>query len=525
MSGPALKGSGGPIALSLSQRPLPMPPLRPSAALADASGGRGGAGTAVAEPAVGQSSWLESAHSFDPAELELSDSAAAAEPKAWPANPFTPAPPTVLAEGAGFDTAPNTLPIFGLKRVVPNLRAPGRPRRRERSGGHGRAGSWGPVALVLTGTVLLLLVVAGALLVPELLRESETTQVDELLAEGRLRFRAASLAQEPEIVLEELELAVASVEEALKLEPGHEEAAAFGAEIEGALLQINLIVQPQDVTVVLDFSTLVAPPFALGAVEVGGEEVYVLDGSGGRVFALPIEGAGEPVTLLRRGEQVGTQTAGEPISMHWVANESSLYILDAERQIFRYSPGAGLSAIVLPNAEALGSVDAIATEGTAVYLLDVAGGSVWRYATGPDGLLTEGVPVVERVELSGANSIVVASAIFVASSDGRVRRFLEGSEQGFAQVGLDRPLLLAASLELGSQSGLIYAADRGNNRVVVFGPTGELRLQIRDDLLAGLRAVAVDEAAGRLYYVTPDALLTSTLPRFPADGETAAGSN
>ena len=498
-----------------------MPPLSASSALPDvpaglalASSAQGGAGAALAEPAVGQASWLESAHSFERTELQLPAPRTVGEAEAWPANPFTPEPPTVLPDGAGLDTVPNTSPIFGLRRVVPNLRARGQPRRREGGGGRAWGGSWAPVALVLAGTLVVLLVVAGALLVPELLRESETTQVDELLAEARLRFRAASLAQEPEIVREELELAAASLEEALELEPANEEAVAFEGEIDTALLQINLIVQPEDVAVALDFSTLVAPPFALGEVEVGAEEVYLLDESGGRVFALPIDGAGEPATVLRRGEEVGTVRAAEPISIHWVATESSLYILDAERQIFRYAPGAGLSTIALPDAEALGSVDAITTEGTTVYLLDVAGGSIWRYETGPDGSLEAGVPVVERTELSGANSIAVAGAIFVASSDGRVRRFFEGSEQAFAEVGLDRPLLLAASLQLGSQSGLIYAVDRGNNRVVVFGPAGELQVQIRDDLLAGLRAVAVDEAAGRLYYVTPDSLLTSTLPAF-----------
>jgi len=398
--------------------------------------------------------------------------------------------------------------MFGLQAVMPNLKSRPHQRQRRRQGSGGLA----PVALVLGGTLALLLVVAGALLVPDLLRESESTQADALLAEARLRFRAASLAQEPEIVREELELAAASVDEALELEPANGEAVAFAGEIEASLLQINLIVQPPDVAVALDFGTVVAPPFALGEVEVGASEVYVLDESGGRVFATAIEGAGEPTTVLRRGEVVGSVTAGDPISIHWVATESSLFILDSERQIFRYAPETGLSPIALPDAEALGSVDAITTEGTSVYLLDVAGGSIWRYGTGPAGNLVARVPVVERTELSGANSIVVAGAIFVASSDGRIRRFFEGREQSFAEVGLDRPLLLAASLELGSQSGLIYAVDRGNNRVVIFGPDGELQAQLRDDLFGGLRGVAVDEAAGRLYYVTPDALLTSTLP-------------
>lgn len=503
--------------------PLPLPQRPPSAPPFLAGGSLPGAAArvaqptaaAVADPMVGQVSWLEGAHAFEPAELVIEPSLTA-QSGAWPANPFSPLPHVLLPEKRDLDAAPAVDPLFGLRRIVPNLRA--RRRARGPEAGRDRAWrtNWTTVVLVLGGTIGVLLIIGGALLVPDLLRESQSNQVDRLIAEARLRFRAASLAQEPQIVREELELAVASVAEALASEPANEEAVALQAEIETALRRINLIVRPDDVAVALDLGALVAPPFALGEVEIGQSEIYLLDESGGRVFAWPLEGTGEPATVLRQGERVGEATVAAPVDVHWSVTESGLYILDSERQLFRYAPGAGLSVIGLPDAATLGSVDAVTTEGTAVYLLDVAGGSVWRYGAGPDGSLVSGMPVLERTGLAGANSIVVSGAIFMASSDGRLRRFFGGGEQAFTEVGLDRPLLFAASLKLGSQSGLIYAVDRGNNRVVVFDPSGDLLLQIRDDLLAGLRGVAVDEAAGRLYYVTPDALLTSALPAFPA---------
>ena len=503
--------------LSLPQQPPSAPPFLAGGSVSGAATrvAQPTAATAVADLMVGQVSWLEGAHAFEPAELVLEPSATV-ESAAWPANPFSPLPHILLPEKRDLDATSATNPLFGLRRIVPNLHARSRPRGPESGRQHGWGTNWTTVFLVLGGTIGVLVIIGGVLLVPDLLRESQSNQVDRLIAEARLRFRAASLEQEPQIVREELELAVASVAEALESEPANEEAVVLQAEIETALQRINLIVRPDDVAVALNLGTLVAPPFALGEVEVGQSEIYLLDESGGRVFAWPIEGTGEPVTVLRQGDLVGTTTVAAPVDVHWSVAESSLYILDTERQLFRYAPGAGLSAIGLPDAAALGSVDAVTAEGTAVYLLDVAGGSVWRYSSGPDGSLIRGTPVLERTELTGANSIVVAGAIFVASSDGRLRRFFGGGEQAFTEVGLDRPLLFAASLKLGSQTGLIYAVDRGNNRVVVFDPSGGLRVQIRDDLLAGLRGVAVDEAAGRLYYVTPDALLTSALPAFPS---------
>ena len=503
--------------LSLPQQPPSAPPFLAGGSLPSAATkvAQPAAATAVAEPMLGQVSWLEGAHTFEPADFVI-ESAVTAQPEAWPANPFSPLPHVLPPEKRDLDAASVANPLFGLRRIVPNLRARRLAHRPEAGRGRIWRTNWTAAVLVLGGTIGVLLVIGGALLVPDLLRESQSDQVDELIAEARLRFRAASLAQEPQIVREELELAVASVAEALESEHANEEAVVLQAEIETALQRINLIVRPDDVAVALDLGVLVAPPFALGEVEIGQSEIYLLDESGGRVFAWPIEGTGEPATVLRQGELVGGAAVAAPIDIHWSVTESSLYILDAERQLFRYAPGAGLSSVGLPDAATLGSVDAVTTEGTVVYLLDVAGGSVWRYGAGPDGSLVSGMPVLERTELAGANSVVVAGAIFVASNDGRLRRFFGGGEQAFTEVGLDRPLLFAASLKLGSQTGLIYAVDRGNNRVVVFDSSGNLRLQIRDDLLAGLRGVAVDEAAGRLYYVTPDALLTSTLPAFPA---------
>jgi hypothetical protein len=129
-----------------------------------------------------------------------------------------------------------------------------------------------------------------------------------------------------------------------------------------------------------------------------------------------------------------------------------------------------------------------------------------------DGGLAPGAPAIQRTDLAAATALVVDEAIFVSGSDGRIRRLSESGEQGFPVPELDRPLLVPASLAVGQTSGLLYAVDRGNNRVVIFTTRGELVAQLRADLLIGVRAVVPDELNRRLYYVTEDALLTSALP-------------
>lgn len=442
----------------------------------------------------------------------------------WPGNPFTSAPPPLLAAAINIDAARLFRPLIGLRAYRPRLRARARPAPagEARGGGWGWSRSWGGLGLGLGAMLLILAVVAGVLLVPELLEDSERNRFEQRLEEARRGLTSAALSNDPAASRAELDLARAALEEALALRPLDDAALALQQEVAATLLQANAIIQPADLALVLDFSERVAPPLALATVQIGGDTAYLLDESGGRIFALSLAG-GEPATIYRAGErypllfQFRGPEAAAPLAMQWSSDERgvSLTILDANRWLFRYTPAAGMEALELPEAETLGSTDALAVHDGELYLLDVAGGSIWRYPFLSDGSLGPARAAIRRTELTAAASLVVAEAIFVAGADGRIRRFEDGLEQPFPLLELDRSLLVPASLAVGQLSGLIYAVDRGNNRVLILTPAGELLAQLRDDLLVGVRGVVPDEANGRLYYVTVDALLTSALPEIP----------
>ena len=263
----------------------------------------------------------------------------------------------------------------------------------------------------------------------------------------------------------------------------------------------------------------VPPPLALSLVQVGAGSLYLMDESGARIFALPLAG-GDPEVIFAAGEPYPTlfldepRAAAAPVGMHWAsgAGEPSLTILDAEGQLFRFLPGAGVQALAMPSRELIGSPDAVAVDESGVFVLDVAGGSIWRFPQLPDGTLLEPQLAITRTDLSTAGSLAVGDSLFVAGADGRIRRFEDGADQGFPLLDLDRPLLVPDSLAIGALTGLLYTVDRGNNRVAVFSAAGELVVQLRADELSGVRGVVPDESNGRLYFVTADALLTSALP-------------
>ena len=443
----------------------------------------------------------------------------------WPANPFTPPAPPALPSPAEVDAHQTPRPLVGLRATVPRLRrAVRRPLERDRDG-NAAPPNWRPVLIASALMLAILAAAAVALLVPDALGDSERERFERSLSEARRGLATAALASDPDAGREDLLLAQAAVAEALALRPEDLDARGIARKIEDAVRQVNAILRPPDLAIVLELGSRagIPPPIALSAVRIGDDTAYLLDEAGGRVFAQPLAG-GEPAAIFRAGDsypvinQFRGPVAAAPVSMAWglLNGEGALLILDRDGRLYRYLPAVGVQTLPLPNGDLVGSADALAVSQGALYLLDVAGGRIWRYTVAPDGSLADFAAALPPVDLAGATSLAVAGDLYVTSADGRLRRFSANGEQDFPIVGLDRPLLVPASLGVGTQSRLLYAVDRGNHRVLVLTPSGTLRVQLRDDLLVGVRGTVADEAGGRLYYVTADALLASTMPELPA---------
>jgi len=101
----------------------------------------------------------------------------------------------------------------------------------------------------------------------------------------------------------------------------------------------------------------------------------------------------------------------------------------------------------------------------------------------------------------------------ITTPDGRMLRIVDGREQLMQPVALDRPLLAPAPPQTNAGDGLTYVADRGNQRVVRLSPDGTFRGQLTHHRLAGLQAIALDEAEGTLYAIAGQTLVKATIPK------------
>jgi len=377
--------------------------------------------------------------------------------------------------------------------------------------GEGRAVTefWFGAALLLGLAAL-----AAALLIPALQSSGDPVYRDAL-ERARSGLAASELATSPVAERVQLEQALTEVEAALERNPLASEALDLRTQIERRLAALQLVRTPTNLRTLVDLASY-GPTLATGVLRWGGNTLYALDDAGGRVFAIEPDGTERVIFDARAPlNESGTLATGRPISMFW---SEALWILDDRAQLFRWTAQTILLT-PLPDLSRLGSANAVAATATAVYILDASGGAIWRYAIDPTTLaLSRPVRVIERTDLDTAVELSLRVdeegrvELLAATSDGRLRRFLEGSERPVAVAGLDRELLAPASLTA-SETGLWYAADRGAGRILALRPAVGVVAQIEAEALSEVRGIALDESRGLVYYALPEAILVSPLPR------------
>ena len=474
------------------------------------------------EPAASVESEAQTAAPAGQMELVFS---APPEPRGnWPTNPFASVELSVLATeaaAAGSGAPPSwDRPLAELRGDLPDPSAnrPELQTQRRR---------WPPLRTALIAFAAMLAVLAAvsaALLLPTLL-SGDDEQFGELLEQARQGLAAAVLGVDVASSRASLRAALDDVNLALEAKPLDQQALDLRSEIEAALAELDLLFVPAEFETLVDLGRF-GPSIALGALyqssDPAGGALYALDDAGGRVFA--ISPAGAPSVIFSEGAALdasGARRTGKPISL--ALEGGAVWVLDAEGGLFRLDADGAL-LIDIPQPARYGSLDAIAVGAGALWLLDAAGGAVWRFPLAAGGGLEAPTRATPRSDFAAAIEVAVAerrdgaTALFVAMRDGRLRRFVEGEERPLTLAGLDRGPLVPASLGVGSSSGLLYLADRGNDRVLILGPDGALSRQIASEQLRELRGVAVDEARSQIIYALPTRLLTSPLAADPAGG-------
>ncbi len=244
--------------------------------------------------------------------------------------------------------------------------------------------------------------------------------------------------------------------------------------------------------------------------------LYLLDAAGGKLLRLDPNGQERPEAVFEEARTLAGERTARPRHIAVLPDSGgpgSLLVLDANRRLFALSADGSWRSLTLPRADVWKSDTAIVATAEALYVLDAAGDQVWRYAGGAQGYDGPPEPLLAHGSLKEAIALSMAGSPMIATSSSRLLRLREGQLEEWRPSGLDRALVAPLPPLFNAGDGLLYLADRGNERVVVLDTAGTFRAQLVHRRLAALRAIALDERAAVLYAVGGQSVIAASLPR------------
>ena len=315
---------------------------------------------------------------------------------------------------------------------------------------------------------------------------------------------------------------------AVALQPDDPAATALKTQTQTALDRLDGIVRLTPVQL-WDFG----PGSVPRQIVVHGQTVFVLDPAGGWVAQLILNPSGDGVSeegiIVQEKQQIGEGKVGAMVDFAWVGpgderQASNLVILEEDGALVSYDPaweGEGgtpqLKRFRLGTPPA-GKAQAVGSYEDRFYILDTVAEQIWRYAPRGDAYPDPpdryfGIPPLKA--LAAARDLAIDGYIYLLYDDGTILKFLRGEPQPFDVRGLPGDLSQAITLAVDpdGSSEAVYVADGGSGRVIVLKPDGDFQAQFRaGEAFVGLEALAVDEAAGRLYVVSRGRLYVASLP-------------
>ncbi len=443
------------------------------------------------------------------------------EPESRPGRPILapirlePETPRPLDSGVQRDHEP----VLGTKRF-PSLRrqtTPYAPAGGSQLGNLGRVGARLPGVrstgsrrlrgYALIGLALVAVVVLAVCTLPSLLEEDRGAQLDDAIVAAQEHIAAAAETDDPAAIRTELEAALVEISRGRSISADDTRLAGLQAQADTGLAALDAVVDlgAAGLRRVLGFDGAITAPFTPSALVFGGDALWLVDSQRGRVFRIAPDGQGEPAEVYALDATYGEVVAREPSAVAWDATNGRLLILDSERNLFTLTPGAEPVPVIVRGIGDLQSVAAIASYDGNLYVLDPAGGEIWRYLPGGDGFDSERTNSLGGIDIGDSRALAVDGEFYLLGATG-VRHFRADRELPALLKGVDRPLSSPAGLVVDSERKLTYIADRGGRRVVVSDGEGNYLKQYRHPQFFDLRGIALAPDGATVFALTGDGI-------------------
>ncbi len=396
------------------------------------------------------------------------------------------------------------------RRRTPQRKAGSRLPSLRRTRTVGRAGRTGGPAVpwrlagLVAGVAAVIAILAWTVL-PRLLDRDRPAELDRALAAATQQVSAADSAAGPSERRQALQQALVEVEKARAISSQDPRVAAVEKSARERLDLLDAITNVEQLTPVLTFAGAITAPVNPEQLVVGGRAVWLMESGRGRVFRIDPQTQNSAIEVYRTGESYSRTTARDPVAIAWDGARNRLLVLDAGRTLFSIGDEASARpvAIALRGAADLKSTVAMTVYLSNLYVLDSAGGEVWRYLPAGDGFDSERTGTLGGAEIAQASELAVDGDVFLLDGP-RLRHFRQGRELAPLLQGIDKPLQAPIALGEDLLRGVLYIADRGNRRIVAGDRELAFQRQYRHADFGDLRGVGVSSDGSRVYILTGD---------------------
>ena len=396
------------------------------------------------------------------------------------------------------------------RRTTPQRRAGSRMPSLRRARRVGRVGQPGGAAVpwrlagLVTSVALVIALLAWTVL-PRLLNQDRAAELDRALAAATQQISAADSAAGPNERRQSLQQALVEVEKARAISAQDARVAAIEKSARERLDLLDAITNVDQLTPVLTFGGTITAPVNPEQLVVGGRSVWLMESGRGRVFRVDPQAQNSALEVYRAGESYSKTFARDPVSIAWDGAKNRLLILDAGRTLFSVDDNTSARpvTVALRGAADLKSTVAMTVYLGNLYVLDSAGGEVWRYLPAGDGFDSERTGTLGGAEIAQASELAVDGDIILLDG-ARLRHFRQGRELAALLQGIDKPPQAPIALSEDLLRGVLYVADRGNRRIVAGDRELAFQRQYRHADFGDLRGVSVSSDGARVYILTGD---------------------
>ncbi|MCX7856051.1 MAG: hypothetical protein N2556_08815, partial [Anaerolineae bacterium] len=362
-----------------------------------------------------------------------------------------------------------------------------------------------PRRMAALAIIILILVILTTLIV--WFRYGRDIRRREVLSRAQEQVLAAQQAPHPELARPHWEAVLA-----LTADDEDPEVSALHSMAQDALDQMDGVIRVAP-TLLADLGTqvarnrLVAWEQSVAVLEDQGRVRRVLVGGGSEFISIP----GAPPLIDATVHRSGP---GQP--------SLGLLILGAGGRLWAYDAHwSEPRSVALSPAPGGHDPVAIATYAGRLYLLDPAGGQIWRYIpqNGEFGKEPEPYFSSEAPPLTGARDIALNYSIYVLFEDGGIARYEEGKAAPFAVSGTPAPAahFTALTVDPELEKGPVYLADGAAERIVVLREDGAFCAQLRPpgEEFQGLQALTVSQTGDSLFVLARGKIYRVTIPPLP----------